>query len=58
MTTSPGPLPDAGRASPAGTAPEVQTTVVGSFPTPEWLRAYPSRDHLRDATRVVVRACT
>jgi 5-methyltetrahydropteroyltriglutamate--homocysteine methyltransferase len=56
MTTSPGPPPDAGRASPAGTVPEVQTTVVGSFPTPEWLRAYPSRDHLRDATLVVVRA--
>ena len=37
-------------------APEVQTTVVGSYPTPEWLRAYPSRDHLRDATLVVVRA--
>ena len=30
--------------------------MVGSFPTPEWLRAYPSRDHLRDATLVVVRA--
>jgi 5-methyltetrahydropteroyltriglutamate--homocysteine methyltransferase len=34
----------------------IQTTVVGSYPTPEWLRAYPTRDHLRDATVVVVRA--
>ena len=33
----------------------IQTTVVGSYPTPEWLRAYPSRDHLRDATLLVVR---
>jgi 5-methyltetrahydropteroyltriglutamate--homocysteine methyltransferase len=33
----------------------IQTTVVGSYPTPEWLRAYPTRDHLRDATLVVVR---
>ena len=35
--------------------PSIQTTVVGSYPTPEWLRAYPTRDHLRDATFVVVR---
>ncbi|MBI3970069.1 MAG: cobalamin-independent methionine synthase II family protein [Chloroflexi bacterium] len=33
----------------------IQTTVVGSYPTPEWLRAYPTRDHRRDATVVVVR---
>jgi 5-methyltetrahydropteroyltriglutamate--homocysteine methyltransferase len=33
----------------------IQTTVVGSYPTPAWLRAYPSRDHLRDATLLVVR---
>ena len=32
------------------------TTVVGSYPVPEWLRAYPTRDHLRDATLVVVRS--
>ncbi|MDQ3701990.1 MAG: cobalamin-independent methionine synthase II family protein [Chloroflexota bacterium] len=37
------------------TLPAVQTTVVGSYPTPEWLRAFPSRDHLGDATLVVVR---
>jgi 5-methyltetrahydropteroyltriglutamate--homocysteine methyltransferase len=30
--------------------------VVGSYPAPDWLRAYPTRDHLRDATVVVVRA--
>ena len=35
--------------------PAVQTTVVGSYPMPEWLRAYPTRDHLRDAAVVVVR---
>ncbi|MGH2355318.1 MAG: cobalamin-independent methionine synthase II family protein [Chloroflexota bacterium] len=38
------------------TTTSIQTTVVGSYPTPEWLRAYPTRDHLRDATVVVVRA--
>jgi hypothetical protein len=37
------------------TAPTVQTTVVGSYPLPEWLRAYPTRDHLRNATVVAVR---
>ena len=40
---------------PRSATPAVQTTVVGSYPTPEWLRAYPTRDHLRDATVVVVR---
>ncbi|MBM3213439.1 cobalamin-independent methionine synthase II family protein [Candidatus Poribacteria bacterium] len=34
---------------------EILTTVVGSYPTPDWLKAYPSRPHLRDATMVVVR---
>jgi 5-methyltetrahydropteroyltriglutamate--homocysteine methyltransferase len=49
---SPTPPP----AAPAAAArPAVQTTVVGSYPTPPWLRAYPTRDHLRDATTVVVR---
>jgi len=37
-------------------ASAILTTVVGSYPLPEWLRAYPTRDHLRDATLVVVRA--
>ena len=36
-------------------SPSIQTTVVGSYPTPQWLRAYPTRDHLRDATLLVVR---
>ena len=39
----------------AASPPSVQTTVVGSYPMPEWLRAYPTRDHLRDAAVVVVR---
>jgi 5-methyltetrahydropteroyltriglutamate--homocysteine methyltransferase len=33
----------------------VLATVVGSYPTPEWLRLHPTRDGLRDATLVVVR---
>lgn len=33
----------------------IHTTVVGSYPVPEWLRAYPTRDHHRDATLLVVR---
>jgi 5-methyltetrahydropteroyltriglutamate--homocysteine methyltransferase len=33
----------------------IQTTVVGSYPVPEWLRAYPTDPHLADATLVVVR---
>lgn len=33
----------------------IQTTVVGSYPVPEWLRADPTRSGLRDATLVVVR---
>jgi 5-methyltetrahydropteroyltriglutamate--homocysteine methyltransferase len=36
-------------------AATIQTTVIGSYPTPEWLRVYPTRDTLRDATIVVVR---
>jgi 5-methyltetrahydropteroyltriglutamate--homocysteine methyltransferase len=31
------------------------TTVVGSYPTPEWLKAYPTRPNLRDATLVVLK---
>ncbi|MBI2193552.1 MAG: cobalamin-independent methionine synthase II family protein [Planctomycetes bacterium] len=34
-------------------APEVQTTVVGSYPVPDWLKANPSRTALRDAVMVV-----
>ncbi len=33
----------------------VQTTVVGSYPIPDWLRAYPTKPHQHDATLVVVR---
>jgi 5-methyltetrahydropteroyltriglutamate--homocysteine methyltransferase len=33
----------------------VLTTVVGSYPQPEWLRVHPTRDSLRDARLVVVR---
>lgn len=40
-------------AATAGLA--IQTTVVGSYPMPAWLRVYPTRDNLRDATLVVVK---
>src|SRR3712207_3981880 len=33
----------------------IQTTVVGSYPVPDWLRAYPTTRHLRDAMLVVIR---
>jgi 5-methyltetrahydropteroyltriglutamate--homocysteine methyltransferase len=33
--------------------PSIRTTVVGSYPVPEWLVALPSRQALIDATRVV-----
>ena len=32
---------------------EIQTTVVGSYPIPDWLPALPSQQALRDATAVV-----
>jgi 5-methyltetrahydropteroyltriglutamate--homocysteine methyltransferase len=35
------------------THPSIRTTVVGSYPVPEWLMALPSRQALTDATRVV-----
>lgn len=35
--------------------PHLRTTVVGSYPVPEWLRVYPTRPHLRDATMVVLK---
>ena len=35
-------------------APRIQTTVVGSYPVPEWLSASPSEQALVDATRVVL----
>jgi 5-methyltetrahydropteroyltriglutamate--homocysteine methyltransferase len=33
--------------------PSIRTTVVGSYPVPEWLTALPSQQALSDATRVV-----
>ncbi len=34
----------------------IKTTGVGSYPVPEWLRAYPTASHLRDATMVVLKS--
>src|SRR3954452_25539932 len=34
-------------------APSIRTTVVGSYPVPDWLVALPSQQALIDATRVV-----
>ena len=34
--------------------PRIQTTVVGSYPVPDWLVANPSEQALIDATRVVI----
>ena len=36
------------------TAPRIKTTVVGSYPVPDWLAAHPSEQALLDATRVVL----
>lgn len=38
----------------AEAAPRIETTVVGSYPVPDWLAALPSRRALIDATRVVL----
>lgn len=35
--------------------PPILTTVVGSYPAPAWLTAYPTRPHLRDAIMVVLK---
>ena len=35
-------------------APRIRTTVVGSYPVPDWLAAAPSEQALVDATRVVI----
>lgn len=35
-------------------ATRIQTTVVGSYPVPEWLTALPSEQAVVDATRVVL----
>ena len=34
--------------------PRIRTTVVGSYPLPDWLMANPSQQALTDATRVVI----
>ena len=36
------------------TRPRILTTVVGSYPVPDWLAAAPSEQALVDATRVVL----
>src|SRR4051794_10143804 len=36
------------------TQPRILTTVVGSYPVPDWLAASPSEQALVDATRVVL----
>src|SRR3954466_10119846 len=38
---------------PATSIPAIRTTVVGSYPVPDWLMALPSQQALVDATRVV-----
>jgi 5-methyltetrahydropteroyltriglutamate--homocysteine methyltransferase len=35
--------------------PRILTTVVGSYPVPDWLKVLPTRPHLRDATMVVLK---
>jgi 5-methyltetrahydropteroyltriglutamate--homocysteine methyltransferase len=37
----------------AARTPPIRTTVVGSYPVPDWLAALPSQQALADATRVV-----
>ena len=39
--------------NPTPPAPPIRTTVVGSYPVPDWLPALPSEQALIDATRVV-----
>jgi 5-methyltetrahydropteroyltriglutamate--homocysteine methyltransferase len=36
------------------TAGTIETTLVGSYPIPQWLVAHPSEQGLRDATAVVL----
>jgi 5-methyltetrahydropteroyltriglutamate--homocysteine methyltransferase len=35
--------------------PRILTTVVGSYPVPDWLRVYPTQQSLRDAIAVVLK---
>src|SRR5678815_4656649 len=39
--------------TPTSTLPRIQTTVVGSYPVPDWLVALPGEQALIDATSVV-----
>ena len=34
---------------------QIKTQVVGSYPVPSWLRAYPTAPNLRDAMLAVVK---
>jgi len=52
IRTEPAPAPARTEEAARGT---ILTTVVGSYPQPAWLRVYPTRDSLADATLVVVR---
>ncbi len=38
----------------ATNSPRIQTTVVGSYPVPDWLGSAPSEDRIVDATRVIL----
>ena len=38
----------------AGSEQRIQTTVVGSYPVPDWLGTAPSEDRIIDATRVIL----
>ena len=38
----------------AGNEQRIQTTVVGSYPVPDWLGTAPSEDRIIDATRVIL----
>jgi 5-methyltetrahydropteroyltriglutamate--homocysteine methyltransferase len=39
-----------------GYADEMRTTVVGSYPVPEWLKTAPGESALRDALGLVLQA--
>src|SRR5690349_19734459 len=53
------PAPKCGQAEPGmetamAADARIKTTVVGSYPLPDWLAALPSEQALLDATRVVI----
>jgi 5-methyltetrahydropteroyltriglutamate--homocysteine methyltransferase len=47
-------LAGAGKETIMANAPRIRTTVVGSYPVPDWLAGNPSEQALVDATRVVI----